>query len=71
MTAAALYRAPRRIVRKLLKPLALRLNAWRVRCSEYEAHRLLVTREALARAELRERMHQVELAAQRRTIGGW
>ena len=71
MTALTLYRIPRRFVRKLAKPLLLALNAWRTKCSEHEAHRLLVTREALARAELRERMHQVELAAQRRVIGGW
>ena len=71
MTALTLYRIPRRFVRKLAKPMLLALNAWRLRCSEHEAHRLLVTREALARAELRERMRQVELAAQRRTIGGW
>lgn len=71
MTSAAVYRAPRRIVRKLLKPLALRLNAWRFKRSEDEAYRLLVTAEALRNAGAREYRKQVRLMQQRRQIGGW
>lgn len=71
MTVLTLYRVPRRFVRKLAKPLLLALNAHRMKWSENEAHRLLVTREALARAEAREHRHQVKLMQQRRTIGGW
>lgn len=71
MTALTLYRIPRRFVRKLIKPLALRLNAYRFKRSEDEAYRLLVTREALARAEGREYLHQVKLLRQRDSIRGW
>jgi len=71
MTALTLYRIPRRFVRKLAKPLLLALNAVRMKGSESEAYRLLVTREALARAEAREYRHQVKLLRQRDTIRGW
>ncbi len=71
MTALTLYRIPRRWLRKLLKPLALRLNAWRFKRSGDEAYRLLVTAEALRNAGAREYRKQVKLQMQRRQIGGW
>ena len=71
MTALTLYRIPRRWLRKLLKPAALRLNAWRFKRSEDEAYRLLVTAEALRRGSAREYRKQVKLQMQRRQIGGW
>lgn len=71
MTALTIYRIPRRWLRKLLKPLALRLNAWRFKRSEDEAYRLLVTAEALRNAGAREYRKQVRLMQQRRQIGGW
>lgn len=71
MTVLTLYRVPRRIVRKLLKPLALRLNAYRFWVSEREAYRLLVTAESLRRAEAKEYRHQVKLQMQRREVEGW
>lgn len=71
MIAAALYRRPRNLVRRLLKPLLLTLNAYRMKLSENEAYRLLVTRESLGRAEAREYLHQVRLLRQRDAIRGW
>lgn len=71
MTTAAIRRAPRRVLRKLLKPLALRLNAWRFSCSEHEAYRLQVTAEALRRASGKEYRKQVRLMQQRREVEGW
>ncbi len=71
MTVLTLYRIPRRLMRKLLKRPLLALNAHRMKWSENEAYRLLVTRQALANAEAREHRHQVRLMQQRRSIGGW
>ncbi len=71
MTALTLYRIPRRWVRKLLKPLALTLNAWRFKRSEDEAYRLLVTAEALRNAGAREYRKQVRLMQRRREVEGW
>jgi hypothetical protein len=71
MTVLTLYRAPRRILRKLLKPLALRLNAYRFWLSEHEAYRLQVTAESLRRAGAKEYRHQVRLMQQRREVEGW
>jgi ribosomal protein L28 len=70
MTAAAI-RVPRRLVRKLLKPALLWLNAHRYKHSENEVYRLTVTAESLRRAAGRESIHQVKLQEQRRRIGGW
>ena len=71
MTALTFYRAPRRIVRKLLKPLALRLIAYRFWVSEQEAYRLLVTAESLRRASGKEYRKQVRLLQQRGEVEGW
>lgn len=71
MTVLTMYRVPRRFVRRLIKPLALRLNAWRFKWSEDEAYRLLVTAESLRRASGREYRHQVKLMQQRREVEGW
>jgi hypothetical protein len=71
MIAAALYRRPRNLARRLLKPLLLALNTYRFKRSEDEAYRLLVTRESLSRAEAREYLHQVRLLRQRDAIRGW
>jgi hypothetical protein len=68
---AAVIRVPRRLVRKLLKPLVLRLNAYRFWVSEQEAYRLLVTAESLRRAGGREYRKQVKLMQQRREVEGW
>lgn len=71
MTILTLYRAPRRIVRKLFKPALLWLNAYRVKQSELEIERLRQGAESMRRAECREYRYQIRLAEQRREIRGW
>jgi hypothetical protein len=71
MIAATLYRRPRNALRRLFKPAALWLNAWRFRESEYEIARLRATRDSLGRAEARQLRNQIRLRIQRHTIGGW
>jgi hypothetical protein len=69
MTAATLYRVPRRMFRKLAKPALLWINAWRFRHSEFELARLRTVGNAVA--EAREYRHQVKLRMQRIRIGAW
>lgn len=69
MTALTLYRIPRRLVRKLIKPALLWLNAWRFQQSMFELGRLQSVGNQVAAA--REGRRQVRLMQQRRTIGGW
>jgi hypothetical protein len=69
MTALTLIRVPRRVVRKLLKPALLWLNAWRFKQSEHEIARLAAVGNGAALA--RESRHQVKLQKQRRRTNGW
>ena len=71
MTVLTLTRVPRRMFRKLAKPLALRLNAWRTRRAEDEVWRLIATSGAMRRAANREAVRQLELEEQRNKIAGW
>ncbi|KQQ94970.1 hypothetical protein [Massilia sp. Leaf139] len=70
MTAAAI-RAPRRALRKLLKPLALLLTTIRLEQSELELTRLQILRADLAEAEGAMHLHQVRLMQDRRAVEGW
>lgn len=71
MTAATLYRVPRRMFRKLIKPLALWLNAWRFKQSEDELHFLNAQHDGVIEMMRRENLRQVQLKMQRQQIGGW
>lgn len=69
MTTATLYRRPRRMFRKLIKPAALWLNAWRYRYSEFELARLRSVGNIPAAT--RQHARQMKLMMQRHQIGGW
>ena len=71
MTAATLYRVPRRLVRKLIKPLALWLNACRLKQSEDEIDFLQEQHRGVLEMIQSEHRRQVKLQIQRRRIGGW
>lgn len=71
MTAIALYRVPRRLVRKAVKPLVLWLNAWRYKQSESEVDRLNSMREDASRLMRAEHQRQVKLAVRRNEIVRW
>lgn len=71
MTALTLYRLPRRFLRKLAKPILLRLNAWRQAGAQDECKRLRLLIESLGRAENREHRHKMKLELQRREIARW
>jgi hypothetical protein len=69
VTALTLIRVPRRVLRKLLKPALLWLNAWRFKQSEFELARLAEVGNVVAQARVSRK--QVRLQQQRRRIGGW
>lgn len=71
MTAIALYRVPRRLVRKAVKPLVLWLNAWRYKQSESEVDKLNSIREDASRLMRAEHQRQVKLAVRRNEIVRW
>lgn len=67
----AAHRIARRLVRKLMKPLRLRLNAYRYEQSEQEIAHLENLRVAAIERLQAEHLHQVELQMQRNQIAGW
>lgn len=71
MTVLPLYRVPRRLVRKLLKPCALWLNAWRYKQSEDELDFLQAQHRGVLEMMTREHRKQVKLMQQRREVEGW
>lgn len=69
MTVLTLYRVPRRMFRKAVKPVLLWLNAWRFKQSEFELARLASVGNVVAQARVSRK--QVRLQQQRRRINGW
>jgi len=67
----AAYRVPRRLVRKLLKPLALAFNARQMKASEIEIEILGAGIELNRELIGLEHRHQVKLQMQRREVEGW
>ena len=68
MTAA---RIARRMVRKLVKPIALKLAERSYDASEAEAQRLLAMREDIIALVTAERLRQVQMIMRRNQIAGW
>lgn len=64
-------RIPRRLVRKLIKPAALWLNAWLYKQSEEHVDYLRALRLDFAARESRKRICQMKLQRQRERISGW
>jgi hypothetical protein len=71
MIAATFIRVPRRMFRRLAKPLALLLTTIRLEQSELELTRLQILRADLAEAEGAMHLHQVRLMQDRRAVEGW
>lgn len=66
-----LYRIPRRLVRKTIKPALLWINAWLYKQSEEEVEFLQRQRDCLISLEQREHRNQVKLAQRRNQIARW
>ena len=71
MTALTLIRVPRRMFRKLAKPLVLWLTTMRLEHSDMEVFRLQQLRASLAEAEGAQHLRQVQLMQDRRAVEAW
>jgi hypothetical protein len=64
-------RVVRRLVRKIVKPIALWLNARRLAAAEDRADYLMHLRADIVPLEKAERVRSVQLIGQRNQIRGW
>ena len=69
MIAAA--RIARRLVRKLIKPVALWWNTWQIKQSRDDVDYFESFRALLAQKEQEQHLRQVRLQRARREIAGW
>lgn len=64
-------RIARRLARKVMKPLALRWNAWQLKKSREEVDYFESFRARLAQCEAEQHRRQVRLLRARNQIAGW